>query len=140
VEFALILPLLLMLFLGIVESGVMMMHQLTLAQVAREGSRHASLGRPVSEIEARMLNMAGALPMYNEMVIDLTYSTDEGQTYPYQLGDVGGGSENDAPPGTLIRVTLDWPHQLLTGSFFSWLSGAEGNSLPLRAIIVMRRE
>ena len=139
VEFALIVPLLLMLFLGIVEFGVMMLHQLTLAQVAREGSRHASLGRTVAQIETRMLNMAGALPNQNELVVDLSYSTDQGVTYPYALGDVGG-SENDAPPGGLIKVTLDWPHHLITGSFFSWLSGAQGDTLPLKAEVIMRRE
>jgi Flp pilus assembly protein TadG len=140
VEFALIVPILLMLFLGIIEFGVMMMHQLTLVQVAREGSRHASLGKPVEQIEGRMLNMAGALPNQDELAVDLAYSTDEGQTYPYALGDAGGGSENDAPPGSLIKVTLDWPHHLLTGSFFSWLSGAQGDTLPLKAEVVMRRE
>ena len=140
VEFALIVPLLLMLFLGIVEFGVMMLHQLTLAQVAREGSRHASLGRTVAEIDTRMLNMAGALPNQNELVVDLSYSTDQGVTYPYALGDAGGGSENDAPPGGLIKVTLDWPHHLITGSFFSWLSGAQGDTLPLKAEVIMRRE
>jgi Flp pilus assembly protein TadG len=140
VEFALVLPLLLLLFLGIIEFGVVALHELTLAQVAREGSRHASLGRPVAQIEERILNMGGALPNPEELTIDLTYSTDQGETYPYALSDVGEGSENDAPPGSLIQVTVEWPHHLLTGSFFSWLTGAEGDRLPLRADVVMRRE
>jgi len=140
VEFALVVPILLMLFLGIVEFGVLMMHQLTLVQVAREGSRHASLGRPVAEIQQRVINTAGALPNHDELTIDLSYSTDQGQTYPYSLGDAGGGSENDALPGSLIKVTLDWPHHLITGSFFSWLSGVSGDALPLRGEVIMRRE
>ena len=141
-EFALIVPLLFLLFLGIIEFGVMMMHQLTLVQVAREGSRHASLGKPVAETEQRIINTAGALPNHEELEIDLRYSTDDGVTYPDSqiLGDAGGGSENDAPPGSLIRVTLDWPHHLITGSFFSRLSGAEGDTMPLEARVVMRRE
>ena len=139
VEFALILPILLMLFLGIVEFGVMMMHQLTLVQVAREGSRHASLGRPVAQIEERVLNMAGALPNHDELVMDFSYSTDEGLTYPYALGDNAGG-DNDAPAGSLIKVHLDWPHHLLTGSFFSWLSNVQNDTLPHKSNVIMRRE
>ncbi len=139
-EFALILPILLLLVLGIMEFGVLMLHQLTLAQVAREGSRHASLGRPVEQIEERMHNMAGALPDQNELAVNLTYSTDQGASYPYTLSDAGSGSENDAPPGSLIKVKLDWPHHFLTGSFFSWLTGAQGDRMPLRSEVVMRRE
>jgi Flp pilus assembly protein TadG len=140
VEFALILPILLMLFLGIIEFGVLMMHQLTLVQVAREGSRTASLGRPTPEIQTRMLNLAGALPNHDELAVNLSYSTDEGASYPYALGNVGGSSENSAPPGSLIKVTLGWPHHLLTGSFFSWMSNVQNNTLPLKSEIVMRRE
>jgi hypothetical protein len=138
VEFALILPLLLLLSLGILEFGVLMLHQLTLTQVAREGSRCAARGGTVSEIEKGMVNMAGALPNHDELGVTLTYSTDQGETYAYSLGDQGG--ENDAPPGSLIKVTLNWPHHLLTGGFFSWLTGAAGERLPLRADLVMRRE
>ena len=29
---------------------------------------------------------------------------------------------------------------LLTGSFFSWLTGAQGDTMPLKAEVVMRRE
>lgn len=141
VEFALILPILLMLFLGIIEFGVLMMHQLTLVQVAREGSRHASLGRPVAQIEERILNTAGALPNHNELTTDLSYSTDEGLTYPYSLGDIGAGGENNAPPGSLIKVTVTWPHHMITGSFLTrWLSQAQGDALPLKSEVIMRRE
>jgi Flp pilus assembly protein TadG len=139
VEFALILPILLLLFLGIIEFGVVMMHQLTLVQVAREGSRHASLGKPVAQIEERIYNTAGALPNHTDLTIQLNYSTDQGVTYPYVLGDNAGG-ENDAPPGSLIKVTLTWPHHLITGSFFSWLTGVQGDVLPLKSEVVMRRE
>jgi len=140
VEFALIVPLLLLLVLGIIEFGVLMMHQLTLVQVAREGSRHASLGRPVAEIEQRITNTAGALPNHEALQIDLSWSSNDGQTYDQTLGDIGAGEENDALPGSLIKVTLGWPHQLITGSFFSWLSDPPADTVPLRAEVVMRRE
>ena len=139
VEFALVLPLLLMLVLGIIEFGVLIMHDLTLAQIAREGSRAASLGQTTTQIQTRILNFGGALPNKNEMAYTFTYSTDQGATYPYTLGDVGG-SENSAPPGSLIQVTLNWPHHLITGSFFAWLNPGNGNTVPLTVNMVMRRE
>jgi Flp pilus assembly protein TadG len=140
VEMALVMPLLLLLFLGILESGVVMLHQLTLVQMAREGSRQASLGRPVAEIKQRVLNVGGSLPNHNELATTLKYSIDQGQTYPYSLGDASGGNANSAPAGSLIKVTVNWPHHLITGSFFSWLTGAQGDRLPQRADAVMRRE
>ncbi len=140
VEFALVLPLLLLLFLGILEFGVVALQELTLVQVAREGSRQASLGRSVAQIEERVLNMGGALPNPGEVAVAATYSTDDGATYPYALADVGDGSENDAPPGSLVKVIVTCPHQMLTGDFFSWLTGVSDGRLPLKAEVVMRRE
>jgi len=140
VEFALILPILLMLFLGIIEFGVVMMHQLTLVQIAREGSRHASLGKPVAQIQARILNTGGALPNHNELTMHFDVSNNDGQTWVLDSLHDNAGGENDAPPGSLIRVRLIWPHHLLTGSFFAWLAGVQNNTLPLKSDVIMRRE
>jgi Flp pilus assembly protein TadG len=46
VEFALLLPLLLLIVLGIVDFGRMLNAQVTLTQAAREGSRLVALGQP----------------------------------------------------------------------------------------------
>jgi len=140
VEFALIVPLLIFLLLGIIEFGIMVMHQLTLEQAAREGSRIAAVRNPLADITQRITNSALTLPNQQEMQIIMSYSTDNGQTFPYTLGDTSAGEVNDAPPGSLIQVSLDWPHHLVTGSFFSWLTGAENNTIPLHAKVVMRRE
>jgi len=139
VEFALIFPLLIMMLLGIIEFGIMVMHQLTLEQAAREGSRLAAVRNPVEDVTERITNSASTLPNQQEMEISMTYSTDNGQSFPNTLTDTGGG-ENDAPPGSLIQVELNWPHHLVMGSFFGWLTGAENNTVPLHAVVVMRRE
>ena len=137
---AVVMPVLLILLLGIVEFGVVMLHQLTLVQMAREGSREASLGRPVTEVRQRVLNVGGALPDHDQVTASLKFSTDRGQTYPYTLANASGGKANNAPSGSLVRVSVDWSHHLITGSFFSWLTGAQGDRLPMRADAVMRRE
>lgn len=139
VEFALILPFLIFLLLGIIEFGIVVMHQLTLEQAAREGSRIAAVRNPTTDVIERITNSAATLPNQQEMQISITYSTDNGQSFPYTLADTAG-EENNAPPGSLVRVTLDCPHHLVTGSFFSWMTGAVNNTVPMHAQVVMRRE
>lgn len=139
IEFALIVPLLIFLLLGIIEFGIVVMHQLTLEQAAREGSRLAAVRNPTPEVVERITNSIATLPNGSELEISMAYSTDNGLTYPYTLEDTGGGV-NDAPTGSLIQVSLSLPHHLVTGSFFGWLTGARNNTLPLHAEVVMRRE
>jgi hypothetical protein len=98
----------------------------------------AAVRRPIEEIKQRITNSGAALPNLHEMVITLSYSTDNGQTFPYTLVNASG--ENSAPPGSLIRAKLDLPHHFITGSFFSWLAGAQNNAVTLHAQAVMRRE
>jgi len=140
VEFAFIVVLLFMLFLGIIEFGVIWYRQLTLAQVAREGSRAASLGQPVAQIDERIKNTAGALDA-SLVTIALTYSTDNGLTYPNTLQDDASG-HNNATPGSLIKVHLTYPHKLVMGSFFAFLSrvNKQTNTLTLNSEVIMRRE
>jgi len=59
VEFALLLPLLLMIVLGIVDFGRMLNAQVTLTQAAREGARLVALGQP--NVANRTQAAAGAL-------------------------------------------------------------------------------
>jgi Flp pilus assembly protein TadG len=51
VEFALLLPLLLLIVLGIIDFGRMLNAQVTLTQAAREGARLVALGQP--NVESR---------------------------------------------------------------------------------------
>lgn len=139
VEFALVVTLLLALFLGIIEFGVLMMRQFTLVQVGREGAREASIGRPVEQITERITNTAGALDNPSAITIALTYSTDDGLSYPNILENDGGG-HNDAPPGSLIKVHLGYPYHFVTGTFFSFLDRAQGDVMPLSTDVIMRRE
>lgn len=139
IEFALVMPLLIFLLLGIIEFGIMVMHQMTLEQAAREASRLAAVQDPTTEILERIENSTTNLPNQDEVEVSMSYSTDNGTTFAYALGDTPGG-ENNAPPGSLVRITVDCPHHLVSGSFFGWLTGAVNNTVPLRADVVMRRE
>jgi hypothetical protein len=59
VEFALLLPLLLLIVLGIIDFGRMLNAQVTLTQAAREGSRLVALGQP--NVSSRTQDAAGGL-------------------------------------------------------------------------------
>jgi Flp pilus assembly protein TadG len=58
VEFALILPVLVMLLMGIVEFGRAYNIQLSIQAAAREGARDAALGESFSVVEATVFNAA----------------------------------------------------------------------------------
>lgn len=139
VEFAIVVMLLLTIVLGTIEFGALALTQLTLTQGAREGSREASLGRPVSTIETRVRSAAGLL-QEDQIVITETYSTDNGATFPTTLGNNAAGTENNAPLGSLILIHCEYPYSLITGNFFSWFTGAENGVLTLRTSVIMRRE
>jgi Flp pilus assembly protein TadG len=86
VEFALVLPLLLLLVFGIIDFGLALSDQITLTQAAREGARLAALGQPnvVSRTQAAAIGLspvnvtvtpcpAGAGPSA-DAVVTATYS------------------------------------------------------------------
>jgi Flp pilus assembly protein TadG len=60
VEFALVLPLLLLIVFGIIDFGRLLNAQLTLTQAAREGARLAALGQPnvVSRTQAAAIGLS----------------------------------------------------------------------------------
>ena len=64
VEFALLLPVLLLLIFGIIDFGRAINDQITLTQAAREGARLASLGYSTSAVTTRAQSAAiGLLPV-----------------------------------------------------------------------------
>lgn len=60
-EFALLLPLLLLLVFGIIDFGRALNAQITITQAAREGARLSALGRPSGEVTARVQDAASPL-------------------------------------------------------------------------------
>lgn len=61
VEFALVLPLLLLLVFGIIDFGRALNAQITLTQAAREGARLAALGTPAATVITRTQTAATGL-------------------------------------------------------------------------------
>ena len=134
IEFALVVPIVLALLIGILESAWMSKNYLAVANSAREGARSAALGKSTSVIRTRVQNTATpvTVPTAN---IALAYSTDNGATY-VAMGDTGTGTtaQNSAPAGSMARVTVSITHQSLT-RFFPFL-----NNRNIAVVVVMRRE
>ena len=131
VEFALVMPVALAILIGILESGWMSKNYLAVANAAREGARSAALGKSTSVVKTRVQNAAEPTNV-TAANIALQYSTDNGATYPNTMGDVG--TQNNAPGGALVRVTVSIQHQSLT-RFFPFLSNRT-----LAVAVTMRRE
>jgi len=73
VEFAIILPLLLLLVMGIFQFGMMINSYLTIQNITREGARAAVVGSMDSEIIHRMKQISPTLN-HNQLSIDITPS------------------------------------------------------------------
>ena len=138
VEFALIVPILLSMLLGIIEFGWLAKNHLTLANAAREGARAAGLGKTTTEINTRVRSACATLTGLNDTPSKLTINlqrddgdASNGYAYTTTLGD--SGTKNNAPAGALIRVQLVYSHRSLT-NFIPFLNRT------ITINVVMRRE
>ena len=134
VEFALIVPILLAMLLGIIEFAWMARSHLMLANAAREGARAAAVGKTTTEIRTRVTNMATGLPALSTRLTTNLHKDDnpsDGYTYTTALGDFFG--KNDAATGGMIRVQCVYQHRSLT-NFIPLLNKT------VTINVVMRRE
>ena len=99
VEFALVIPIFLMLLLGILQFGIIFNNYITLTDAARAGSRVAAVSRhepcPKCKAEAAVMNAAGGLKKADVKVfVDYTGLTTGEQVtvtarYPYKINILG---------------------------------------------------
>jgi Flp pilus assembly protein TadG len=111
VEFALLVPLLLMLVFGIVDFGFMMNRNTMLANAAREGVRAASLGGTADEVTA---TVERALPaMAGGVTVTVSCLKPDGAACPsYSTGAVSGGT-------AVVDVDYDYHWVTPVGEVFS---------------------
>lgn len=115
VEYALILPLLLLLLLGIAEFALIIFSHDTIANAAREGARYGSI-HPTDT--GGICNRARGL----------TEGMDQGALR----------CTVTLPPGRLVRVRIEYDYDWLTGLIMQAASGHD--TLPLRSVATMRIE
>jgi Flp pilus assembly protein TadG len=130
VEFALVLPLLLLVVLGIAEFGIMFQRYEVLTNAAREGARMAVLpGYAVADVQTRVTAYvtAGRVPVAagnpTVAVTDVTIP-------------MGGGQ----PAINAKRVTVTYTHTyLFIRGIGAWF-GSTYTTIPLTAVAEMRNE
>ena len=131
VEFALIVPVLLALLIGIIEFGWLVKNNHTVANATREGARFASLGKSTSATQDRVRYAAAPITVANTDITLEYFNSATNLWLPWPADTTTG---NAVPVDSQIRVTVKVRHQQLTG-FFPFLRN--------RAIVqftVMRRE
>lgn len=136
VEFALVLPFLILLLMGIIEFGWLVKNQLTIANAARDGARYAAVGHTVEDVTTLIQNDTASVPG-SPAKLTITMNRDDGNAangYDYSTPLVDSGTENDAPPGCMIQITVSIPNQSLTG-IFPFLKNR-----PISISVKMRRE
>jgi Flp pilus assembly protein TadG len=106
IEFALVLPILVLLIVGIFEFGRLFNVQLTLSNAAREGARVMAINDDPSE--ARSAAIAAA-PVLNPAITD-------GQI------DVSPDSCDDNP-GDQVEVVITYEVALIAPDFWEWATG-----------------
>jgi Flp pilus assembly protein TadG len=98
VEFALVIPVLLVVAFGILQGGILFNNYMALTDAVRVGARQAAVGRtaadPVGQAEARLRDAAGHL---DQAQLDVTITPADPSTWQ-QGGDV--------------TVTATYPYQI----------------------------
>lgn len=123
VEFALILPILVTLLLGIAQFGILFNHYLTLTHAAREGVRWAALEQPVSVVKTKTIAAATSLSMNSSNVKVILDSV--------VLADTDKADIEDQGKPVVVEVYYDSP--VLT--YFAWaFSGSDHITLTGRAV------
>ena len=116
VEFALLLPVLLLILFGIIDFGRAISYQITLTQAAREGARVASLGGSTSAVTTRA--QSAAYPITPVPTVTVMSSCP-----------AGAGAGADA------KVVVSYTYTFLTpvGAFAAMFGGNLGSTLSLSA-------
>ena len=97
VEFALILPIIVILLFGIIDFGLMLNHRITLQHAVREGARYAAVHDGCTDIQDRTKDRAGSA-ISDRNTVSVSYE------------------QNPAPGGSTVTVSapFDWQFPLMS--------------------------
>ena len=122
VEFALLLPVLLLIVFGIIDFGRMLNAQITLTQAAREGARLAALGDTYQVVQARVTTAATSL---------------SGVSVP-PYAPCPAGASTSAGADATVQVTYQFQFATPIGAFAAMFGGSGfGSPITLTAQGVM---
>ncbi|MBD3292804.1 MAG: hypothetical protein GF393_07745 [Armatimonadia bacterium] len=140
-ETAFTLPLLTVIFFGVVEIGLMTDTVVELSRVAREAARGASRGWTPAQIDTYVQGLENVDPQ--ELTSFYEYQPLDRDTGTYgvwqSLSSIGPC--NNARDGDRVRVRLQYEHHLISGGFFAGLADdTEAQTTTLSAVTTLRRD
>ena len=107
VEFAIILPLLLLLVFGSIDFGWLVNRQTTINNAAREGAREGIFNPDSAAIEARVRAAAETLDQ-SQLTVTVTCRKEDGTNCP------GVSFDSEWEPGGTVIVRVSYEHAFLT--------------------------
>ena len=134
VEFAIVLPLLLILMFGIIEFSILLYDKAMITNASREGARVGIVyryvdGGPNHPDDAEI---SAAVDQYIQNHLISFGSGDSATTIISRAGD---------SPGDSLTVTVNYQYSFLVfSSLLSLVSGSMSNGIPLDAVTIMRME
>jgi Flp pilus assembly protein TadG len=138
-EFALILPLFLILIFGVIDFGMGLRAYITVAQATREGARFAAVGNPDGTFTtggSGDCNGSTSTTTVGKVCtamngLNLTNLQDVDVTYP-----------NGAGMGNTVRVSAEYDYEYITpiSAIMNFFGGSSGDSVTVSAQTDMRIE
>lgn len=116
VEFALILPILLLLVMGIIQFGIIFSAQIGITNAAREGARMAAVGHNTDDVRQRVNDTLGSHISLGTLSTNVVYPTNIGED---------------------VTVTVSGPVELIVPLPNVFVPG---NSITLTKVSTMRAE
>lgn len=137
-EFVLMLPFYATCLFGALEFGQIFQERVQLTNACAEGVRACSSGESLSEIRNITKGTVSSLGITDEQ-ISIEYNSSEDGTGDWVAAS-DDGSDNTIPIGYPCRVRItNWPHVMLTGTFFSWVPNVSGSNFYMGATETMMR-
>lgn len=126
IEFALVLPILLVVMVGIFDFGFLFQQYQAITNASREGARIAVLpGYGAADVEARVAS----------------YLAASGIAEPAQVAvDVVPVTPGAGPTFNAMKVTVESPYHFMWLGPIATLAGGTFSTVPLRAVTTMRME
>jgi Flp pilus assembly protein TadG len=109
VEFAIVLPLLLMLVFGIIDFGLLINDKTVLANAAREGARNGSISHSEAVIRSTITSALGDIPAK-----DVTITVGCKGPAPTYTACPAGGFDANVKSGGTVQVTVKYHYNWLT--------------------------
>ncbi|MFW6156100.1 MAG: TadE family protein [Armatimonadota bacterium] len=141
VETALAVPLLILIFFGVVEIGIMADSVVELTRVTREAARGASRGWTPSQVSSFLQQLRSIDP--ETITVECEYQPLDPETGEYGAWQplTSVGSFNSARDGDRVRVVLTCEHKLISGGLFGGLvDDPQTGTTTLSATATFRRD